>query len=102
MEDGVIIVRSGRITAIGSAGEISIPDDITLVDMTGKHAYPGMIDPLTNLGIYEFGAVGQATDVSETGTYNPHVRAIPAIVPYSAAINVARANGITTALVASA
>ncbi len=99
VEDGVIIVRSGRITAIGSAGEISVPDDITLVDMTGKHAYPGMIDPLTNLGIYEFGAVGQATDVSETGTYNPHVRAIPAIVPYSAAINVARANGITTALV---
>jgi imidazolonepropionase-like amidohydrolase len=58
-----------------------------------------MIDPLTNLGIYEFGAVSQAADVTETGSYNPHIRAISAIVPYSAAINVARANGITTALV---
>lgn len=99
VEDGVLIVRSGRITAIGPSSQISIPDDVTRVDVTGKHVYPGLIDPLTNLGIFEFGAVGQATDVTETGTYNPHVRAIPAIVPYSAAINVARANGITTALV---
>ncbi len=99
VEDGVLIVRNGRITAVGPATQISVPDDVTRVDVTGKHIYPGMIDPLTNLGIYQFGAVGQATDVSETGTYNPHIRAIPAIVPYSAAINVARANGITTALV---
>jgi imidazolonepropionase-like amidohydrolase len=42
---------------------------------------------------------GQAADLSESGAYNPHVRAISAIVPYSAAINVARANGITAALV---
>jgi len=99
VEDGVLIVRSGRITAIGSSSQISVPEDVTVVDVSGKHIYPGMIDPLTNLGIYEFGAVGQATDVSETGSYNPHIRAISAIVPYSAAINVARANGITTALV---
>ncbi len=99
IEDGVLIVRGGRITAIGSSTQISIPEDVTRVDVSGKHVYPGMIDPLTNLGIFEFGAVGQATDVSETGSYNPQVRAIPAIVPYSAAINVARANGITTALV---
>jgi len=99
VEDGVLIVRSGRITASGSSSQISVPDDVTVIDVSGKHIYPGMIDPLTNLGIYEFGSVGQATDVSETGSYNPHIRAISAIVPYSAAINVARANGITTALV---
>ena len=99
IEDGVVIVRSGRITAVGAAARISIPDDLPVVDAAGKHVYPGMIDPLTNLGIFEFGAVGQATDQSELGRYNPHVRAISAIVPYSAAINVARANGITSALV---
>ncbi len=99
VEDGVLIVRSGHITAVGSSSQISVPEDVTRIDVTGKHIYPGMIDPLTNLGIFEFGAVGQAADVSETGIYNPQVRAISAIVPYSAAINVARANGITTALV---
>lgn len=99
IENGVMVVRSGRITAMGSSSQISVPEDVVEIDTSGKHIYPGMIDPLTNLGIFEFGAVGQATDVSETGTYNPHIRAVPAIVPYSAAINVARANGITTALV---
>lgn len=97
--DGVLIVRSGRITAIGSSAQIAVPEDVTVVDVTGQHVYPGMIDPLTNLGILEIGSVPQASDQTETGTYNPHVRAIPAIVPYSTAINVARANGITTALV---
>jgi imidazolonepropionase-like amidohydrolase len=99
IEDGVVIVRAGRITAVGTASQISVPDDLVRIDVTGKHVYPGMIDPLTNLGIYEFGAVGQAADMSETGAFNPHVRAISAVVPYSAAINVARANGITAALV---
>jgi imidazolonepropionase-like amidohydrolase len=97
--DGVVIVRAGRITAVGPASQISVPDDLPRIDVTGKHVYPGMMDPLTNLGIYEFGAVSQAADLSETGVYNPHVRAISAVVPYSAAINVARANGITSALV---
>jgi imidazolonepropionase-like amidohydrolase len=97
--NGVVIVRGGRITAVGPADRIAVPEDIPRVDAAGKHLYPGMIDPLTNLGIYEFGAVGQASDQTEVGRYNPHVRAISAVVPYSAAVNVARANGITAALV---
>lgn len=99
IENGVVIVRNSHITAVGAASTITVPDDVPVVDGAGKHLYPGMIDPLTSLGIYEFGAVGQATDQFELGRYNPHVRAISAVVPYSAAINVARANGITSALV---
>jgi len=99
IENGVVIVRSGRITAVGSAAQIPVPGDVPVVDAAGKHLYPGMIDPLTSLGIYEFGAVGQATDQREVGRFNPQMRAITAVVPYSAAINVARANGITAALV---
>lgn len=97
--DGVVIVRNGLITAAGPASRVSVPGDLPAVDVTGQRVYPGMIDPITSLGIFEFGQVGQASDQFETGRYNPHVRAISAIVPFSAAINVARANGITTALV---
>jgi imidazolonepropionase-like amidohydrolase len=99
IQNGVLIVRNGFLTAVGAAGEISIPEDAREVDVTGKHLYPGMIDPLTNLGIFEFGQVGQATDQTETGTYNPHIRAVSAVVASSPAIKVARANGITSALV---
>lgn len=99
IENGVVVIRGGRITAVGSASQVPVPPDVRTVDATGKHVYPGMIDPVTSLGIYEFGGVGQATDQSETGRYNPHVRAITAVDPHGAPIWVARANGITSALV---
>jgi hypothetical protein len=70
------------------------------VDVSGKHVYPGMIDAVTPLGILEFGAVGQASDQSETGTFNPHVRAVAAVQPNGAPMKVARAAGITAAGVA--
>lgn len=99
LESGVVIVRNGVITAVGPAARVSVPDDLPRVDLTGKHVYPGMMDPFTGLGIFEFGQVPQASDQAETGEFNPHVRAVSAVVPYSAAINVARANGITSVLV---
>ena len=46
------------------------------------------------------GAVGQATDQTEIGDFNPHVRALPAVNPYYPSLHVARANGITTVLTA--
>jgi hypothetical protein len=45
-----------------------LPEDAVQLDIVGKHVYPGMIDPVTNLGIYEFGAVGQAADRTRHGS----------------------------------
>lgn len=99
LENGVIIVRNGIITAVGPSSRVAVPEDLSRVDAAGRHVYPGMMDPFTGLGIFEFGQVPQASDQAETGEFNPHVRAVSAVVPYSAAINVARANGITSVLV---
>ena len=100
VEDGVVVVRNGRITAVGSRSAVQVPGDLRIVDVSGRHVYPGMIDPLTYLGLYEFGQSGNATDVAETGEYNPHVRAISAYQADNPAIGVARANGITAAFTA--
>ena len=94
--DGVVVVRGETIEAVGPRSEIRIPDDAERVDVAGRHVYPGMVDPFTTLGLLEFGAVGQATDISEVGDYKPHIRALPAVNPYYPSLNVARANGITT------
>jgi imidazolonepropionase-like amidohydrolase len=102
IEDGVVLMAAGRITAVGSAARVPVPAEAREVDVSGKHIYPGLIDPISQLGIFEFGAVGQATDTNETGELNPHVRAIAAVQPHGAGMNVARANGITTTLVSQA
>ena len=94
--DGVVLIRGGTIEAVGTRSEVQIPADAARVEVTGRHVYPGMIDPFTTIGLLEFGAVGQATDIAEIGDYNPHIRALPAVNTYYPSLNVARANGITT------
>lgn len=94
--DGVVLIRGGTIEAVGTRSEVQIPADAARVEVAGRHIYPGMVDPFTTLGLFEFGAVGQATDIAELGDYNPHIRALGAVNPYYPSLNVARANGITT------
>ena len=47
----------------------------------GKFVYPGMIDSKTDIGLCEIGSVAATQDVSEQGTYNPHMKAIVAVNP---------------------
>lgn len=42
-EDQTIIIDSGRITAIGPTGEISIPASATSLDLSGHTALPGLV-----------------------------------------------------------
>ncbi|MDH3289968.1 MAG: amidohydrolase family protein [Gemmatimonadota bacterium] len=102
IESGVVLVASGRIQAVGSAGEVTIPDGATVINLAGKHLYPGMIDPMTQLGMVEIGQVAASRDDREVGRYNPHIRALTGVHPHSEAIPVARANGILTVLTAPA
>lgn len=94
--NGVVVLQGGRILDVGMSGNVTVPSGAMRIDAAGKHVYPGMIDPLTTVGLLEFGAVGQATDQSEVGEYNPHIRAIVGVMPHYPSLNVARANGITS------
>ena len=42
LEDAIIIVRDGMIEKVGV--EITIPKDVTILDLSGKTIYPGFID----------------------------------------------------------
>lgn len=98
ISNGVVVIENGRIAAVGAASEVQVPAGARRVDAAGKHVYPGMIDPLTSLGLVDIEAVPQARDDREVGLFNPHVRSLWGLNPFSMAIPVARANGITSAL----
>jgi imidazolonepropionase-like amidohydrolase len=93
-----ILFDRGKISAIGRG--VSLPAGTEVIDVSGKHIYPGLFDAFTNLGLTEIGAVRATNDVSETGRINPNARAEVAVNPESELIPVARANGVTTALTA--
>ncbi len=97
LEDASILIRDGRIVAIG---DIAAPEGARRLDAAGLEVYPGMMDSVSQLGLTEIGAVSATVDTTELGTMNPHLRAATAIHPASEHLPVARANGITHAVVA--
>jgi imidazolonepropionase-like amidohydrolase len=100
--NGVVLIRDGLVAAVGTAAEVQIPADARRVDATGRHVYPGMIDPFTAVGMIDIESIGSARDDREIGLFNPHVRALFGINPYSESISVGRANGVTSVFTAPA
>ena len=93
-----MLIRDGKIDAVGAG--IAIPQDAQVIDATGLEVYPGMFDPVTQIGLNEVSAVSATVDVSELGDYNPELVAATAVNPASAHIAVTRANGITEVIAA--
>jgi imidazolonepropionase-like amidohydrolase len=98
IENGTVLIRDGKIAAVGAG--IAIPADAQVIDATGLEVYPGMFDPVTQIGLNEVSAVSATLDVSELGDYNPELVAATAVNPASAHIPITRANGITEVIAA--
>jgi imidazolonepropionase-like amidohydrolase len=95
--NGVVLMRGGKIAAVGAG--VAVPPGAARVDLSGKHLYPSMIDPDTNLGLVEIGSVKGSVDTNEVGRINPDIHVEVAFHPASESIPVTRANGILVALV---
>jgi imidazolonepropionase-like amidohydrolase len=93
---GTIVFENGKITAVGT--DVPVPAGAEVIDVTGKHVYPGLINANTVLGLVEIGAVRATVDIEEPGTINPNVRSATSINPDSELIPVARSAGVLTAL----
>ncbi len=94
---GTLVIQDQTITALGP--DAARPADAHVIDITGLHVYPGLIDAGTNLGLAEIKKVRETLDFNEGGDLQPDLRAGVAINPDSELFPVARAGGITTALV---
>ena len=103
IENGVVVMQGGKITAVGAAGSVSVPGDSQVVDVTGMTVYPGLIDSETNLGLTEISAEAMTNDLVEmSDEIMPHMHTSEAFHAESTLIPVARMNGITNAIVAPA
>ena len=96
IDDGTLVIKDGKIAAVGAS--VEVPSGATVIDGKGLQVYPGLFDPITQMGLSEVSAVNATVDASETGQYNPDVVAATAISPSSEHIPVTRAAGITEVL----
>jgi len=101
IENGVIVMQGGKITAVGAAGSVNVPSAAQVVDTTGMTVYPGLIDSETQLGLTEISAENMTNDLVElSDEIMPHMHTAEAFHAESTLIPVARMNGITNAVVA--
>lgn len=101
IENGVVSFNEGRLGLIGRADDIMprirLTADTQIIDLSGKHIFPGIVGAVTLLGLDEINAVRAMRDFQEVGDSTPEVRAFVAVNPDSTLIPVARTNGILTA-----
>ena len=102
IDNGVIVMENGKITAVGAAST-AIPRNAKVIDVTGMTVYPGLIDSETHLGLVEIEADRMTVDTVETSDeIMPHMHVYDAFHAETALIPVTRINGITNAIVAPA
>ena len=97
IEDGTIKINNGKIEQV--AQNLPIPgDDVKVIDVKGEQVYPGLILPVTDLGLKEIALNVRGTDdFKELGDLNPSIRSIVAYNTDSKVINTLKANGILLA-----
>jgi imidazolonepropionase-like amidohydrolase len=50
IDDGVLIVRGGRIESIGARAQLAIPSNAVVIDCAGKVIMPGLVDTHSHIG----------------------------------------------------
>jgi len=95
--NGTLVFDKGIITAIGGS-EIAFDRNATeVVDLAGKHIFPGTIAMSSTLGIQEIASVRATLDFAEVGDVNPHVRSLIAYNTDSEVIPTVRSSGVLMA-----
>lgn len=95
IENGMVLVRDGRIESVGPAG--APPAGYEVVDAQGRWVTPGVIDAHSHLGVYPSPAVGAHSDGNEMSDPNTaQVWAEHSVWPQDPGFNLARAGGVTT------
>lgn len=88
INDGVLVIRGGKIVAVGPRSSTRVPEGAQVVDVTGKVIMPGIVDTHSHIG------GGSGADGS--APIQPDVRVLDAVNVRDTSLMRARSGGITT------
>src|SRR5215471_17525112 len=101
IENGVLVIENGKITAVGPANSAKAPAGAQVIDAKGMTVYPGFIDSESHLGLTEISSERNTNDLVEpSDEIMPQMQVADAFHAESVLIPVARFNGITNSIVA--
>ncbi|WP_029088207.1 amidohydrolase [Brevibacterium album] len=100
IDAGVVVVREGRIAAVGPASEVEIPAGVEVVRCEGRVVTPGLVEAHGHLGVHEDGEAWSGDDTNEmTVADGSKLRALDAINPRELGFRDALRGGVTSAVV---
>lgn len=88
IEQGVLIVQNGKITAVGDARTVRLASGVQQIDLLGKTIMPGLVDSHSH--------VGEGAGADGSGPIQPDVRLLDSLNPRAASLQRAQSGGITT------
>lgn len=100
IEKSAIGFKNGKISFVSDAKDFVKQNGDDVIDVSGKHIYPGFIAPSTTLGLVEIDAVRATRDFEDVGSINPHVRSEISYNTDSKIPPTIRTNGVLMAQVA--
>ena len=94
IEDGTVLIEDGEISAVGT--DVEVPENATVIDASGKHVTPGLIDAHSHAGMAEWGEPEDADVNESTDPVTPHVNALDGFHPRDGELEHAFQGGVTT------
>ena len=94
IERAHVVLGEGKIKALGQE---EITPTGRIIDVTGQHIYPGIIAPVSSLGLVEIDAIRQSKDDDELGEFGPNIRSLIAYNAESQVVESMRPNGVLMA-----
>ena len=88
IETGTLLVRDGKIAAVGATGSVRIPRGASTVDVSGTVIVPGLVDSHSH--------IGEVAGGDSSAPVQPETRVLDSIDIRDAGFKRARAGGITS------
>lgn len=88
VENGLLLVQHGKITAVGDAATVRLSSEVQIIDVTGKIIMPGLVDSHSHIG------GGSGGDSSSP--IQPETRVLDSINVRDPRFQKTRSGGITT------
>lgn len=94
IKDGVVLIKNGKITKVGAASKVKIPDDFKVYE--GKVVTPGLVDAHTTVG---FSGIYNNKDdqmqLEKSSPIQPELRAIDGYNPREELVAYLNSKGVT-------
>jgi len=88
IDKGTVVIKDGKIAAVGKADAVKIPADAQTIDAAGKFIMPGLVDTHSHVG----GVAG----ADGSSPIQPSIRVYDSLNPFDQGFRRAVAGGLTT------